>query len=150
MRAYNFSAGPTVLPEPVLKKAQAELLELPGASASVLEISHRSKPFVAIIEQAEANVRKLLAVPENYQVLFLQGGALLQFGMIPMNLLKGTNKSADYIVTGSWSKKAISEAKTTHGNINLAWDGKGTEYRRKPSASELKLDPNAAYCYYCS
>ncbi|MCL2305559.1 MAG: 3-phosphoserine/phosphohydroxythreonine transaminase [Planctomycetaceae bacterium] len=148
MRAYNFSAGPAVLPEPVLKKAQAELLELPGAGASVLEISHRSKPFVAIIEQAEANIRKLLSVPENYQVLFLQGGALLQFGMIPMNLLKG-GKSADYIVTGSWSKKAVSEAKLV-GNANVAWDGKSAEYRRKPSASELKLDPNAAYCYFCS
>ena len=149
MRAYNFSAGPAVLPEPVLKKAQAELLELPGVGASVLEISHRSKPFMAIIEQAEANIRKLLSVPENYQVLFLQGGALLQFGMIPMNLLKGTGKSADYIVTGSWSKKAISEAKA-QGTVNLAWDGKGVEYRRKPSASELKLDSKAAYCYFCS
>ena len=149
MRAYNFSAGPAVLPEPVLKKAQAELLELPGVGASVLEISHRSKPFMAIIEQAEANIRKLLSVPENYQVLFLQGGALLQFGMIPMNLLKGTGKSADYIVTGSWSKKAISEART-QGTVNLVWDGKGVEYRRKPSAAEMKLDPKAAYCYFCS
>ena len=149
MRVYNFSAGPAVLPEPVLKKAQEELLELPGVGASVLEISHRSKPFIAIIEQAEANIRQLYSIPENYQVLFLQGGALMQFGMIPMNLLKGSGKAADYVVTGSWSKKAISEAKT-QGTVNTVWDGKSVEFRRKPSAAEMKLDPNAAYCYLCS
>ncbi|MGL6196215.1 MAG: 3-phosphoserine/phosphohydroxythreonine transaminase [Thermoguttaceae bacterium] len=148
-RAYNFSAGPACIPLPVLKKAQEELLCLPGVGASVMEISHRSKPFMAIIEQAEANIRKLLAIPENYQVLFLQGGALLQFGMIPMNLLKDSGKSADYIVTGSWSKKAQSEAKT-QGEAKIVWDGKSTEYRRKPKAEELNLNPNAAYCYFCS
>jgi phosphoserine aminotransferase len=105
-RLHNFSAGPAVLPLPVLKKAQEELLCLPGAGASVMEISHRSKAFEPIIEGAEKNVRSLLNVPENYRVLFLQGGALLQFGMIPMNLLGG--KAADYIVTGSWTTKAAS------------------------------------------
>ncbi len=148
-RVFNFSAGPAVLPLPVLKKAQEELLCLPGCGASVLEISHRSKPFEAIIEAAEVNIRKLLNIPSNYRVLFLQGGAIMQFAMIPMNLLKGTGRSADYIVTGSWSKKALSEAKT-QGDCNVVWDGKDTLFKRKPSASELKRDPDAAYCYFCS
>ncbi len=148
-RVYNFSAGPAVLPLPVLKKAQEEFLCLPGAGASVLEVSHRSKAFEPIIEAAEANIRKLLNVPENYKVLFLQGGALLQFAMIPMNILKGTGKSADYVVTGSWSKKALSEAKLV-GDCKVAWDGKDLSYKRKPSVSEMKLDANAAYAYICS
>jgi phosphoserine aminotransferase len=146
-RVYNFSAGPAVLPLPVLKRAQEELLCLPGAGASVLEISHRSKSFEPIIEGAEANIRQLLNVPKNYQVLFLQGGALLQFAMIPMNLLQ--NKSADYIVTGSWSKKALSEAKLV-GNVKSIWDGKDLAYKRKPSSGELKFDSEAAYAYVCS
>src|SRR3990172_5078455 len=99
-RVYNFSPGPAMLPLPVLEEAQRDLVALPGAGISILEISHRSKTFGAIIEQAEANLRKLLAIPAGYQVLFLQGGALLQFGMVPMNLLRGTGKSADYLVTG--------------------------------------------------
>jgi len=146
-RLYNFSAGPAVLPLSVLKKAQEELLCLPGVGASVMEISHRSKTFEAILDAAEANVRSLLNVPENYRILFLQGGALLQFGMIPMNLLGG--KSADYVVTGSWSKKAVSEAKIV-GKANVIWDGKDVKYNRKPTASELKFDSNAAYAYICS
>ena len=148
-RVYNFSAGPAVLPLPVLKKAQEEFLCLPGAGASILEISHRSKPFEAIIEDAEANIRKLLVVPANYKVLFLQGGALLQFAMIPINLLRGTGKSADYVVTGSWSKKALSEAKLV-GGCKVAHDAKDTGYRRKPSLGEMNLDSNAAYAYLCS
>ena len=147
-RAFNFSAGPAVLPLPVLRKSQEELLCLPGVGASVMEISHRSKPFIEIFDKAEANVRQLLAIPANYKVLFLQGGALMQFGMIPMNL-KGSGKSTDYIVSGSWSKKALSEAKT-QGEVKVAWDGKSTEYRRKPTQNELTLDSNAAYCYFCS
>ena len=151
-RQYNFSAGPAALPLPVLKKAQEEFLCLPGVGASVMEISHRSKTFEAILDAAEANVRSLLNVPENYRVLFLQGGALLQFGMIPMNLL-GT-QSADYIVTGAWSKKAASEARIVCnagvGKTNVIWDGKDVAYKRKPTASELKLDANAAYVYLCS
>jgi phosphoserine aminotransferase len=146
-RLYNFSAGPAVLPLPVLKKAQEEFLCLPGVGASVMEISHRSKPFETILDAAEANIRSLLNIPSNYWVLFLQGGALLQFGMIPMNLLGG--KSADYIVTGSWTKKAVSEAKIV-GKTNVIWDGKDTSYKRKPTASELKISAGAAYAYICS
>jgi len=146
-RLYNFSAGPAVLPLPVLKKAQEELLCLPGVGASVMEISHRSKTFEAILEATEANVRALLQVPNNYRILFLQGGALLQFGMIPMNLLG--DKSADYIVTGAWSKKAASEAKIV-GKTNVIWDGKEVSYKRKPTASELKFNADAAYVYLCA
>ncbi|GHT25958.1 hypothetical protein FACS18942_02330 [Planctomycetales bacterium] len=146
-RVYNFSAGPAVLPVSVLKKAQEELLCLPGAGASVMEVSHRSKTFEPIIEGAENNIRELLNVPNNYSVLFLQGGALLQFAMIPMNLLQG--KKADYVVTGSWSKKALSEAKLV-GNAASIWDGKETSFKRKPSASELKWNSDAAYAYICS
>jgi phosphoserine aminotransferase len=146
-RLYNFSAGPAVLPEPVLKKAQEELLCLPGAGASVMEISHRSKNFAPIIEGAEANIRKLLNVPHNYHVLFLQGGALLQFGMIPMNLL--LSQAADYIVTGTWSKKAAAEAKLV-GKVNTIWDGNETGYKRKPSQDELLVNEDAAYAYICS
>ena len=131
----------------MLKKAQEEFLCLPGVGASVMEISHRSKTFEAILDAAEANVRSLLNVPANYRILFLQGGALMQFGMIPMNLLNG--KSADYIVTGSWSKKAASEAKIV-GKINVVWDGKDTAYKRKPTASELNLNADVAYAYICS
>ncbi|MDR0520710.1 MAG: 3-phosphoserine/phosphohydroxythreonine transaminase [Planctomycetaceae bacterium] len=146
-RLYNFSAGPAVLPVSVLKKAQEELLCLPGAGASVMEISHRSKQFEPIINGAETNIRKLLNVPEHYRILFLQGGALLQFGMIPMNLLG--SKSADYIITGSWTKKAASEAKIA-GKVNTIWDGKDVSYKRKPAASEYKINPDAAYVYICS
>ncbi|MCL2005643.1 MAG: 3-phosphoserine/phosphohydroxythreonine transaminase [Planctomycetaceae bacterium] len=146
-RLYNFSAGPAALPLPVLKKAQEELLCLPNVGASVMEISHRSKTFEAILDAAEANVRSLLNVPENYKILFLQGGALLQFGMIPMNLLGG--KAADYVITGSWSKKADSEAKIV-GKVNTLWDGKSVSYKRKPTDAELKLNADAAYAYICS
>ncbi|MDR0704488.1 MAG: 3-phosphoserine/phosphohydroxythreonine transaminase [Planctomycetaceae bacterium] len=146
-RVYNFSAGPAVLPLPVLKKAQEELLCLPGAGASVMEISHRSKAFEPIIEGAETNIRTLLNVPNNYHVLFLQGGALLQFAMIPTNLLNG--KSANYAVTGSWSKKAFSEANLV-GNAQSVWDGKDFSYKRKPATHELKFEPDTAYAYICS
>lgn len=146
-RTYNFSAGPAVLPLSVLKKAQEEFLCLPGAGASVLEVSHRSKTFEPIIAGAEANVRKLLNIPENYRVLFLQGGALLQFAMLPMNLLQG--KRADYVVSGTWSKKALSEAKLV-GEMNVVWDGKDGGYRRKPGAVETPFSSDAAYAYICS
>jgi phosphoserine aminotransferase len=146
-RLYNFSAGPAVLPLSVLKKAQEELLCLPGIGASVMEVSHRSKAFEPIIEGAEANIRSLLRIPDNYRVLFLQGGALMQFGLIPMNILGG--KSADYVVTGSWTVKAASEAKIV-GKVNVIWDGKELSYKRKPKASELKFNPDAAYAYICS
>ncbi|MDO5553649.1 MAG: 3-phosphoserine/phosphohydroxythreonine transaminase [Planctomycetia bacterium] len=145
-RLYNFSAGPAVMPVSVLKKAQEELLCLPGVGASILEISHRSKPFDDIINSAESNIRQLLSVPENYKVLFLQGGALTQFAMIPMNIIGGRNESADYIVSGTWSKKAASEAKT-QGKVNIIWDGKEGGFRRKPKAGEYTTSADAAYCY---
>jgi phosphoserine aminotransferase len=148
-RVYNFSPGPAVLPLPVLEEVQRDMICLPGAGASILEISHRSKTFEKIINSAEANLRKLLSIPDNYRVLFLQGGALLQFGMTAMNLLHGSGKSADYVVTGTWSSKAQSEGKT-QGKVNSAWDGKPGNFNRTPAQSELKLDPNAAYLYYCS
>jgi phosphoserine aminotransferase len=145
-RVYNFSPGPAVLPLPALEEAQRDLLALPGTGISILEISHRAKKFDQIIEQAEANLRTLLAIPNNYQVLFLQGGALLQFGMIPMTFLRNTGGSADYIVTGTWSKKAADEAKT-QGAVHVAWDGKAGNYNRVPRQDELSLDPKAAYVY---
>ena len=148
-RVYNFSPGPAVLPLPALVEAQRDLLALPGAGISILEISHRSKQFDAIINQAEANLRKLLQIPDNYRVLFLQGGALLQFGMIPMNFLRNTGKSADYLVTGTWSKKAMDEAKT-QGTVRAAWDGKAGNFNRVPRADEIQLDPSAAYVYMAS
>ena len=148
-RVYNFSPGPAVLPLPVLQEAQRDLLALPGTGISILEISHRSKAFGKIIDQAETNLRTLLGIPDNYRVLFLQGGAQLQFAMIPMNLFGGTGKSADYIVDGTWSKKALTEAKT-QGTVNVAWDGSATNFNRAPKDNELKLDPNAAYVYMAS
>ena len=148
-RKYNFSAGPAVLPLPVLKQVQEELLCLPGCGASILEISHRSKQFGEILAQTKANVRELLGVPENYKILFLQGGALTQFALLPMNFVRNTGKSADYIVTGNWSKKAASEAKT-QGKVNVIWDGKEEGYVRKPTDDELKTSADAVYCYYCA
>ncbi len=148
-RVYNFSAGPAVLPMPVLEQAQRELLALPGVGSSVMEISHRSKAFTTIIETAEANLRQLLGIPDNYRVLFLQGGAQLQFAMVPMNLLAGTGKSADYVLAGSWGKKAIGEAKT-QGETRVVWDGADCQYRRMPRQDELDLDPKAAFLHITS
>jgi len=148
-RAYNFSAGPAVLPEPVLAQAQQEMMALPGPRASVMEISHRSAAFKEIIGAAEANIRKLLSVPDSYEVLLLQGGSRLQFSMIPMNLLTDTQKSADYLVTGAWGKHAVKEARK-EGEINVVWDGGDENYTRLPSGDQLKLDPNAAYLHYTS
>jgi len=148
-RVYNFSPGPAMLPLPALQEAQRDLLALPGTGMSILEISHRSKVFEGIIQAAEANLRKLLSIPEDYHVLFLQGGALLQFDMVPMNLLRGSGKPAEYVVTGSWAKKAMDEA-ATQGQVHAAWDGAGCNYNRVPLPDELRLDPNAAYVYICS
>jgi len=148
-RVYNFSAGPAVLPEPVLRKAQDELLALPGVGASVLEISHRSKDFIAILEDAEATLRDLLDIPSNYKVLFLQGGSRLQFSMVPMNLLRGRGPAASYILTGSWGKKALAEAKR-EGETHIAWDGKETGYDRLPKTDDLDVPADAAYAHFTS
>ena len=146
-RIWNFSAGPAALPEEVLKQAQEELLDWHGAGCSVMEMSHRGKEFTAIIEQAEADLRELMGIPEQYKVLFLQGGATQQFAQIPMNLLAG--RSADYIVTGSWSKKALKEAQRI-GSVRCAATAEASNFTRLPVAEEIKLDPFAAYLHVCT
>jgi phosphoserine aminotransferase len=148
-RVFNFSPGPAMLPLPALEEAQRNLLALPGTGISILEISHRSKAFDAIIQQAEANLRTLLGIPDNYRVLFLQGGSLLQFGMVAMNFLRNTNKTADYVVTGTWAKKAKSEAALV-GQTRSVWDGKDQNFNRMPRLDELKFNSDAAYAYMCS
>jgi phosphoserine aminotransferase len=145
-RIFNFSAGPAVLPVEVLEEAQRDLIALPGVGMSILEISHRSKPFDDVIEGCEADLRALAAIPANYHVLFLQGGASLQFSMVPMNLLP-PGGSADYIVTGSWSEKAVKEAKRV-GAVKIAATTAADNYARVPKQSELTLDPAAAYVHY--
>jgi len=144
-RIYNFSAGPAVLPLEVLEEAQRNLIALPGVGMSVLEISHRSKAFDEIILGCEADIRKLAGIPDNYLVLFLQGGASLQFSMVPMNLLPAGGK-ADYISTGSWSKKAVKEAQRV-GQVNIAASTESDNFTRVPRQDELKLDPEAAYVH---
>ena len=147
-RIYNFSAGPAILPEAVLKKAQEDLFMLPGVGMSILEISHRSKTFEAILASAKDGLRKLLDIPENYDILFLQGGASLQFSMVPMNLMPPVNK-ADYIVTGVWSKKAVKEAKRV-GTVNTVYTAEATNFNHVPRQSDLSFDPEAAYVHYTS
>jgi len=147
-RVFNFAAGPAVLPVSVLEEIQRDLLALPGVGMSILEISHRSKTFESILEQAEADVRTLGGVPANYRVLFLQGGASLQFSMVPMNLLS-PGATADYIDTGSWAEKAIKEAKKV-GTVNIAATSAADKYSRIPAQSELKLTPGAAYVHMTS
>jgi len=147
-RVYNFSAGPAVLPLSVLEEIQRDLVALPGVGMSILEISHRSTAFEAILAQAEADIRKLAAIPATYKVLFLQGGASLQFSMVPMNLL-GSGATADYIDSGSWAEKAIKEAKRV-GTVNVAATTKEQNYSRLPKQSELKLTPGAAYVHMTS
>ena len=147
-RIYNFSAGPAVLPLPVLQEVQRDLLALPGAGISILEISHRSKTFESILAQAEADIRALANIPPRYKVLFLQGGASLQFSMVPMNLLAPA-ATADYIDAGSWGEKAIKEAKKI-GNVNIAASTRSDNYSRVPSQTELKLTPGAAYVHMTS
>jgi phosphoserine aminotransferase len=147
-RIYNFSAGPAVLPVPVLEEAQRDMIALPGVGMSVMEISHRSKTFDEIIGGAERGLRELMGIPDNYKVLFLQGGASLQFSMIPLNLL-GEGQTADYIITGSWGKKALKEAKRA-GQINVAANTEDSRYSRTPEQHELKLSPGAAYVHLTS
>jgi len=145
-RVFNFSAGPAMVPEFVLKQAQAEMLDWQGSGMSVMEMSHRGKEFMSIAEKAEADLRDIMSIPENYKVLFLQGGASAQFAMIPMNLL-GDKTSADYINTGEWSKKAIKEAKR-FCNVNVVASTESDKFTRAPKASELTFDSNAAYVHY--
>jgi phosphoserine aminotransferase len=147
-RVFNFAAGPAVLPVPVLEEIQRDMRALPGVGMSILEISHRSKTFEAILDQAIADARELAGIPANYHVLFLQGGASLQFSMVPMNLLT-TGQPADYIVTGSWGQKAVKEAKKV-GPVNVAATLEAENFKRLPKADEIRLTPNAAYVHFTS
>jgi phosphoserine aminotransferase len=147
-RVFNFSAGPAVLPEEVLQEAAAEMLDWHGSGMSVMEMSHRGPEFIAIAEEAEADLRELLAIPANYQVLFLQGGATLQFSMVPMNLLRG-KASADYVNTGEWSKKAIKEAKA-FCKVNVAASAEDANFTYVPERAKWQLDPGAAYVHVCT
>ena len=145
-RVYNFSAGPAVLPEEVLKEAAEEMMDYRGTGMSVMEMSHRSSAFQQIIDEAEADLRDLLQIPENYKVLFLQGGASLQFAMIPMNLMK--NRVADYIVTGQWAKKAWQEAQK-YGKANKIASSEDKTFSYIPDCSDLPISEDADYVYIC-
>ena len=145
-RVYNFSAGPAVLPEEVLKEAAAEMLDYRGTGMSVMEMSHRSKAFEEIIGQAETDLRDLLQIPDNYRVLFLQGGASLQFSMVPMNLMK--NRKADYIVTGQWAKKAFKEAQK-YGEARAVASSEDKTFSYIPDCSDLPIAEDADYVYIC-
>lgn len=145
-RVYNFSAGPAVLPEEVLKEAAEEMLDYNGTGMSVMEMSHRSKAFEEIITDAEKSLRELMNIPDNYKVLFLQGGGSQQFAMIPMNLMK--NRVADYIKTGQWSKKAIEEAKI-YGQVNVIASSEDKNYTYIPDLKNLKISDDADYVYIC-
>ncbi len=146
-RLFNFCAGPAALPEAVLQRAQAELLDWQGKGLSIMEMSHRSDEFVAIAQQAEQDLRELLVIPDNYKVLFLQGGASQQFAQIPLNLMP-EGGSADYIDTGIWSRKAIDEA-SRFGNVNVAGSAKAYDYFAIPGQNEWQLSADAAYVHYC-
>jgi len=145
-RLFNFSAGPAMLPEAVLSKAKQEMLDWHDSGMSVMEMSHRGKDFMSIAAKAEADLRQLMAIPENYKVLFLQGGASSQFAMLPMNLAV-EKKSADYFNTGAWSKKAIAEAKR-YCDVNVVWSGEDNNFSATPKESDYKLNPEAAYVHY--
>jgi phosphoserine aminotransferase len=147
-RVYNFNAGPAALPLAALERARDELIDFKGSGMSIIEHSHRGKEYEAVHDEAEALVRELLSVSDQYHVLFLQGGASQQFAMVPMNLLP-EGKSADYILTGGWSEKALDEAKII-GQTRVAWTGESTKYTRIPEASEIKVDPQAAYVHLTS
>ena len=147
-RIHNFSAGPAVMPLPVLEQAQRDLISLPGVGMSVMEISHRSKTFEDLLNTAIADIRALANVPANYRILMLQGGATLQFSMVPMNLLTA-GATADYVDTGSWADKAIKEAKKV-GAVNIVATTKAERYVRIPNQDELKLTPGSAYVHITS
>ena len=145
-RVFNFSAGPAMLPVEVLKEAADEMLDYRGTGTSVMEMSHRSKAYQAIHDEAEADLRDLLNIPDNYKVLFIQGGGNVQFAMVPMNLMK--NKVADYINTGNWSKKAIAEAKI-YGKVNVVASSEDKTFTYIPDCSDLPIDEDADYVYIC-
>ena len=145
-RVYNFSAGPAVLPKEVLREAAEEMLDYQGTGMSVMEMSHRSKAYKGIIEEAEADLRDLMGIPDDYEVLFLQGGASQQFAMIPMNLMK--NRTADYIVTGQWAKKASEEAKK-YGKVNIVASSEDKTFSYIPDCSDLPVSEDADYVYIC-
>lgn len=147
-RIDNFSAGPAILPTEVLEKAQSELLSLKGIGMSVMEVSHRSEHFEQILESAKQGLRRLLNIPLNYRILFLQGGASLQFAQIPMTFLS-KDSSADYIVNGAWSEKSVNEAKK-FGSVNVVFSGKETGYRSVPNQEDLRFSKDAGYIHYCS
>jgi phosphoserine aminotransferase len=148
-RVYNFSPGPAVLPLPALEQAQREMLSLPGLGMSVMEIGHRSSAFEEILQSAKDRLKRLLAIPDDRRILFLQGGSRLQFSMVPMNLLRGTGRPADYVLTGSWGKSALKEAQK-EGDVRVAWDGKASGYDGLPADDELQLDAGAAYVHITS
>jgi len=145
-RMFNFSAGPAMLPAAVIARAQQEMLDWEGSGMSVMEMSHRGKEYMSIVAKAEQDLRDIMEIPDNYKVLFLQGGASSQFSMIPLNLL-GDKNTADYINTGVWSKKAIAEAKR-YCKVNIAADTSDTGFTTVPTQQELKLNPDAAYVHY--
>ena len=145
---YNFAPGPAMLPRPVMEQAQREFLDWNGSGMSVMEVSHRSKEFIALAEESEKDLRELLAIPDNYKVLFLQGGATSQFAMVPMNLLQG-GKTADYVLTGNWSVKAHKEAQR-HGQVNVAATSKDQNFMTIPERDTWQLSKDAAYVYICS
>ncbi|MBQ1756657.1 MAG: aminotransferase class V-fold PLP-dependent enzyme, partial [Oscillospiraceae bacterium] len=148
-RTYNFSAGPATMPEPVLEEIRDEMMNYRGSGMCVMEMSHRSKVFQQIIDEAEADLRELMNIPDNYKVLFIQGGATLQFSMIPMNL-KTPNGKAVYIETGAWSKKAIAEAKRVYGdNLIVAASSKDKNYTYIPDCSNLDIPDETDYVYIC-
>ena len=148
-RVFNFSAGPAALPLSVLKEVQDEMLCLPGAGCSLLEISHRNKIFVDILHDAQNSIRSLLGISDDYEVLFLQGGAALQFSMIPANLAKDSGKKANYILTGTWGKKAIAQAKN-EGEVEIVYDASESNFNHVPTADQYSVSDDAAYLYYCS
>ena len=148
MRIYNFSSGPAMLPQPVLERARDEMLSLGGIGMSVMEISHRSAHFEKILSGAEQGLRELLRIPENYRILFLQGGASTQFAMLPMNFLP-QETAADYVISGYWGKKALAEAKR-EGNTNVIWSGEDSNFISAPSQEDLRFSPNASYIHYTS
>ena len=147
-RIYNFSAGPATIPEEVLIEAQSQLVDYQGAGMSLMEMSHRGKPYMAVQEEAEANMRSLLNISDDYAVLFLTGGASGQFAMIPLNL-RGDGESADYVHSGAWAGKAIKEAKVT-GDVHIAADASKESPARMPRADELNWSDNAAYAHITS